>query len=82
MNCQLDIELGNDWRVVRWSLPRAWFLVDIAGGAALGHRIARQDKIDSQAGITPKTCRAIIPPAEGTLRVFKFPEDVSQPKVE
>ena len=60
--CQ--IEGRDDWRVIRRALPTPRLDVDAATGAAGRERRACEDEINTKTGVSTKTRRAVVPPAE------------------
>src|SRR5690606_17363766 len=55
--------------------------VDVTGHGARSQRLRAQDQVDAQAEVAAKRAHAVIPPAEGALRLLEQAEGIVQPEV-
>jgi len=70
------VQFGNDRGVVGRPFVLTGLDIDAAAAACRRQGGAEQDVIDSQAVIAVEGPRAIIPPAEGLIRLIEIPEHI------
>src|SRR5688500_11038872 len=75
----LNLELGDDRRVIRRPLETPRLDVDRARGAQRRERRREQDVIDAQAFLLSEREHAVIPPGIRALRLLEQPESIDEP---
>src|SRR5436309_9445280 len=78
----LEIDLHNNWRVVRWRWLSSLDLVDVRARHPFGQRGRNAHVVDAVAHVSAEGTLAVVPPAVQSSLLPAKTEGVDQPTVE